>query len=122
MVGGPLNDLASRSRTTGPWPSLNVALTPDGAFDPDFYRDHLLCRRADNNGLVLGSVIPGTTEVVTDFSGASDEPGQPDQSGLLDTTGTARRRRARTTASSMAATASGRTRRGTTTGRTSPAR
>ena len=64
VVGGPLNDLAVIKDNLTLAGTLNVALTPGGAFDPGLYRVISYAGALTDNGLVLGSVPPGTTEVV----------------------------------------------------------
>ncbi len=63
-VGGPFNDLTVVNGDLTLAGTLNVALTPGGAFDPGVYRVISYAGALTDNGLLLGSVPPGTTEVV----------------------------------------------------------
>ena len=64
VVGGPFNDLAVVNGNLTLAGTLNVALTPGGTFDPGIYRVISYAGTLTDNGLALGSVPPGTTEVV----------------------------------------------------------
>ena len=64
VVGGPFNDLTVVKGNLTLAGTLNVALTPGGAFDPGIYRVISYAGTLTDNGLLLGSVPPGTTEVV----------------------------------------------------------
>jgi fibronectin-binding autotransporter adhesin len=64
MVGGPFNDLTVVTGSLTLAGTLNVALTPGGAFDPGVYRVISYAGVLTDNGLSLGTVPPGTTEVV----------------------------------------------------------
>ena len=64
VVGGPFNDLAVVNGNLTLAGTLNVALTPGGTFDPGIYRIISYAGTLTDNGLALGSVPPGTTEVV----------------------------------------------------------
>ncbi len=63
-VGGPFNDLTVVKGNLTLAGTLNVALTPGSAFDPGIYRIISYAGTLTDNGLLLGSVPPGTTEVV----------------------------------------------------------
>ena len=64
VVGGPFNDLTVVKGNLTSAGTLNVALTPGGKFDPGIYRVISYAGTLTNNGLALGSVPPGSTEVV----------------------------------------------------------
>ena len=64
VAGGPFNDLTVVKGNLTLAGTLNVALTPGGAFDPGVYRVISYAGALTDNGLLLGSVPPGTTEVV----------------------------------------------------------
>ena len=64
VVGGPFNDLAVVNGNLTLAGTLNVGLTPGGSFDPGIYRIISYAGTLTNNGLLLGSVPPGTTELV----------------------------------------------------------
>ena len=64
VVGGPFNDLTVVKGDLTLAGTLNVALTPGGAFDPGLYRVISYAGTLTDNGLLLGSVPPGTTEAV----------------------------------------------------------
>jgi fibronectin-binding autotransporter adhesin len=64
VVGGALNDLAVVKGNLTMAGTLNVSLTPGGAFDPGLYRVISYAGALTDNGLSVGTVPPGTTEVV----------------------------------------------------------
>ncbi len=63
-AGGPFNDLTVVAGNLTLAGTLNVALTPGGAFEPGLYRVISYAGALTDNGLSLGSVPPGTTAVV----------------------------------------------------------
>jgi fibronectin-binding autotransporter adhesin len=79
VVGGPFNDLAVVKGNLTLAGTLNVALTPGGAFGPGIYRVMSYAGTLTDNGLALGSVPPGTTEVV--------QTSVPHEVNLVNTTG-----------------------------------
>ena len=64
MAGGPLNDLTVVEGNLTLAGTLNVALTPGDVFEPGVYRVIAYAGALTDNGLSVGSVPPGTTEVV----------------------------------------------------------
>ncbi len=63
-VGGPFNDLTVVKGDLTLAGTLNVALTPGDVFEPGVYRVISYAGALTDNGLLLGGVPPGTTEVV----------------------------------------------------------
>jgi T5SS/PEP-CTERM-associated repeat protein/autotransporter-associated beta strand protein len=85
VVGGPFNDLTVVKGNLTLAGTLNVALTPGGAFDPGIYRVISYAGTLDRQRSVARQRAAGNHRGGADFGGASGEPGQHDRAdaGLL---------------------------------------